>query len=360
MMRFTAPDSQRTHQREPSHGVRTLPGVVVGSYSLEIEDESGMVGDQASQTAFRSLLTAWRERLEVAGRDPLGSTPTEELSKADLDRMAREGDSEAQRTIALAVAEFADRLAEVIARFMRQPAWQGVQRIVIGGGFKESEIGRLAIRETAQRLVALGTPIDLSPIHHGADVAGLIGWGHLAPTFRSAHRRAILAVDIGGTNVRCGIVAPADEAGGEIGEIQGGIHVAKRDFWCHADDAPTRKGLVDGIVAMLRRLAVHADRHGVVLAPFIGVSCPGIIRHDGFIDRGAHNLPGDWHGAGFHLPHALQQGYGGTNGMETIVAMHNDAVVQGLSEIPFLHDVKRWAVLTIGTGLGNASYTKLG
>jgi len=30
--------------------------------------------------------------------------------------------------------------------------------------------------------------------------------------------------------------------------------------------------------------------------------------------------------------------------------------VQGLSELPFMQDVKRWAVLTIGTGLGNASY----
>ena len=37
--------------------------------------------------------------------------------------------------------------------------------------------------------------------------------------------------------------------------------------------------------------------------------------------------------------------------------MHNDAVVQGLSEVPNMHDVERWAVLTIGTGLGNAHYT---
>jgi predicted NBD/HSP70 family sugar kinase len=40
----------------------------------------------------------------------------------------------------------------------------------------------------------------------------------------------------------------------------------------------------------------------------------------------------------------------------TQVMVHNDAVVQGLSELPFMRDVKRWAVLTIGTGLGNASY----
>jgi predicted NBD/HSP70 family sugar kinase len=41
---------------------------------------------------------------------------------------------------------------------------------------------------------------------------------------------------------------------------------------------------------------------------------------------------------------------------ETVVVMHNDAVVQGLSEMPFMQDVENWAVLTIGTGLGNASY----
>ena len=37
--------------------------------------------------------------------------------------------------------------------------------------------------------------------------------------------------------------------------------------------------------------------------------------------------------------------------------MHNDAVVQGLSEVPFMRDVKRWGALTIGTGLGNARFT---
>jgi hypothetical protein len=40
-----------------------------------------------------------------------------------------------------------------------------------------------------------------------------------------------------------------------------------------------------------------------------------------------------------------------------VVVMHNDAVVQGLSEVPFLQDVKHWGVFTIGTGLGNARFT---
>jgi predicted NBD/HSP70 family sugar kinase len=37
--------------------------------------------------------------------------------------------------------------------------------------------------------------------------------------------------------------------------------------------------------------------------------------------------------------------------------MHNDAVVQGLSEVPFMQDVAKWMVFTIGTGLGNALFT---
>ncbi len=37
--------------------------------------------------------------------------------------------------------------------------------------------------------------------------------------------------------------------------------------------------------------------------------------------------------------------------------MHNDTVVQGLSEVPFLRDVDHWGVLTIGTGLGNARFS---
>jgi len=37
--------------------------------------------------------------------------------------------------------------------------------------------------------------------------------------------------------------------------------------------------------------------------------------------------------------------------------VHNDAVVQGLSEIPAMAKVKHWGALTIGTGLGNVRFT---
>jgi hypothetical protein len=45
---------------------------------------------------------------------------------------------------------------------------------------------------------------------------------------------------------------------------------------------------------------------------------------------------------------------------DAVVVMHNDAVVQGMSQRPFMADVKHWAVITIGTGLGNASFTNAG
>jgi hypothetical protein len=41
------------------------------------------------------------------------------------------------------------------------------------------------------------------------------------------------------------------------------------------------------------------------------------------------------------------------------VIIHNDAVVQGLSQVPFMNNVERWGALTIGTGLGNARFTNI-
>ncbi len=43
-----------------------------------------------------------------------------------------------------------------------------------------------------------------------------------------------------------------------------------------------------------------------------------------------------------------------------MIVMHNDAVVQGLSEVPFMQDVEKWGVFTIGTGLGNALFSNRG
>ena len=130
------------------------------------------------------------------------------------------------------------------------------------------------------------------------------------------------------------------------------------DLWRHADESPSREETVKRMVDMLKRLAARAGKEGIRLAPFIGVGCPGIILGDGSIDRGGQNLPGgDWEAEDFNLPRAIAKAIPRIADEDTFVLMHNDAVVQGLSEVPFMQDVERWGVVTIGTGLGNARFT---
>jgi hypothetical protein len=108
---------------------------------------------------------------------------------------------------------------------------------------------------------------------------------------------------------------------------------------------------------MLRNLIKRADKAGIELAPFIGIGCPGIIRADGSIKKGGQNLPGDWEHKEFNLPALVRAAIPAINGHEVAVLMHNDAVVQGLSELPFMQDVAHWGVMTMGTGLGNARFS---
>ena len=98
-------------------------------------------------------------------------------------------------------------------------------------------------------------------------------------------------------------------------------------------------------------------RTRIPLAPVIGIGCPGVIHEDGSIARGAQNLPGNWESSRFNLPRSIAEAVPRVGDHETLVVMHNDAVVQGLSELPFVKDRTHWGVLTIGTGLGNARFT---
>ena len=64
------------------------------------------------------------------------------------------------------------------------------------------------------------------------------------------------------------------------------------------------------------------------------MGCPGLIQPDGTIERGGQNLPGNWEHKSFNLPQLLREGIPKIADHETVVVMHNDAVVQGLSELP--------------------------
>ena len=340
------------------HGTLALDSIDIAGYNLEVSDEDGFVGDRASQTAFRKLLDAWRKRYRETGReDPLGDLPSAQLSKKVLDRaLHSKSSTDAGDMVRGAIAEFSVELTDVIERFMRQKAWSGVQRIVIGGGFPESEVGELAILQSAALCQVAEIPVELARLRHEPDDGGLIGWVHLAPPHFVEHADALLALDIGGTNVRCGIVKFRRDKAADLSRAK----VVRRSKWRHADDEPSRTALVDELVAMLADMIAWASRHGIRLAPFVGIACPGLIREDGSIARGAQNLPGNWAADTFHLPTALREKLPVVGKEATQVLMHNDAVVQGLSELPFMRDVKRWAVLTIGTGLGNASYVNKG
>ena len=165
---------------------------------------------------------------------------------------------------------------------------------------------------------------------------------------------AILGVDIGGTNMRAGVVQLNLKAAPDLSKTK----VWKFSLWRHGDEEDVkREHAVESLVEMLKGLIAAANKKGVKLAPFIGIGCPGVIEEDGSIDRGAQNLPGNWASSKFNLPMALHAELPRIAEAEPSIVLHNDAVVQGLSELPFMHDVERWGVLTIGTGLGNARFT---
>ena len=202
-------------------------------------------------------------------------------------------------------------------------------------------------------LKADGFKVDLRPIRFDPDEAGLIGCLHLAPSWIFEAYDSILAVDIGGTNIRCGVVETRWKKAPDLSKAS----VWKSDLWRHADDEPTREGAVKRLTKMLKELIADADSEGFKLAPFVGIACPGVINEDGSIAKGAQNLPGNWESSKFNLPASLVEAIPMIGDHDTAVLMHNDGVAQGLSEVPFMQDVERWGVLTIGTGLGNARFT---
>jgi predicted NBD/HSP70 family sugar kinase len=335
------------------HGASRLPSVDVDSFNIEIKDEDGFLGDRASKGAFREILDRWRKPLRKTGEDPFGKEPSDQISKKTLDAILIGDDTEASALVHSAIEDFAQQLAYVTRRFLKTKAWAKTERIMVGGGFRDSRLGELAIARTEIILKSEDFKIDMQPIRHHPDEAGLIGALHLAPSWIFEAHDSILAVDIGGTNIRCGLVETSWKKAKDLSKAK----VVKSELWRHADDEPTREGAVKRLTKMLKGLIAEAETEGFKLAPFIGIACPGVIDADGSIEKGAQNLPGNWESSKFNLPASLLEGIPQIGEHDTAILMHNDGVVQGLSEVPFMQDVDRWGVLTIGTGLGNARFT---
>jgi predicted NBD/HSP70 family sugar kinase len=335
------------------HGATRLPSVEVDSFNVELKDDEGFLGDRASKKAFRKILDDLRKPLKKNGDDPLGKKSSGDIAKSELDEALDSDDITAAALVHSAIEEFAQELAYVTRRFLKTKAWADTERIVVGGGFRQSRVGELAIARTDILLKAEEFEVDLVPIRFHPDDAGLIGTLHLAPSWIFEAYDSILAVDIGGTNIRCGVVETRWKKAPDLSKAT----VWKSELWRHADEEPTREGAVKRLVKMLKDLIGEAETEGLKLAPFIGIACPGVIDADGSIEKGAQNLPGNWESSKFNLPASLVEAIPEIGDHDTAVLMHNDGVVQGLSEVPFMQDVEHWGVLTIGTGLGNARYT---
>ena len=346
-------DDKNTHHALASHGAARLPNVVVDSYNLEIKDDGGFLGDRASKKAFQALLEKWRKPLRKLGDDPFGDEASEAVGKKKLDAALSGKDPDAAGIVQGVIEDFAKELAYIIRRFLKTKDWRDTEQIAIGGGMREHQIGELAIARAGVLLKAEGVDIDLRPIRRHPDDAGLIGAVQLAPSWIFGNHDSLLAVDIGGTNIRAGVVLLNLKKSADLGKAA----VWRKELWRHVDDKPKRDAAVGQLIDMLKKLIKAAQKEGLALAPFIGIGCPGRIEADGSIDRGAQNLPGNWESARFNLPAAIAEAIPTIGEHETAIVMHNDAVLQGLSEVPEMRGLKHWGVLTLGTGLGNARFT---
>src|SRR3984885_10270956 len=257
-----------------AHGAEQLSLVVVDAYNAELRSSEGFVGDRASKRAFVAIVDDWRARVRQAGDDPFGDTPTAEISKKQLDKVMSQGDAEAAGIIQGAIEEFSQEFAQVIRRFLRLKNWKDVQRIAVGGGLRQSRIGELAIGRTAVILKASGFEIDLKPIRHESDHAGLIGSVQLLPAWILKGHDSILAVDIGGSNIRAGGVELRMKKKPDFSDAT----VGRFELWRHVDEGPKREDAVARLIEILQDLIKRSGKDGLKLAPFIGIGCPGVIR----------------------------------------------------------------------------------
>ena len=224
-----------------AHGAARLPAVEVGRYNVELKDDGGFVGDRASKGAFREFIEEWRKPLRALGEDPFGKQPSSTIDKKRLDELLAAGDSEAA-----AIESFAQRLAEVTQRFFRLKEWKQTERLVVGGGIAGTRAGEIAIGRASVILKA-ENKVDIVTIRHEPNHAGLLGAAHLAPAWIFKGHDASLAVDIGGTNIRAGLLELNLKRDPTLAKAK----VLNHELWRHADDTPSRDEAVDSLIRML-------------------------------------------------------------------------------------------------------------
>src|SRR5436305_7989836 len=140
-----ATDDSQHATRVGVQSTKRLPRVDVDGYNRELKDNGGFLGDRASKKALYALLDKWRKPLAKEGKDPFGGPPSNEIGKGELDKALTKGDSGAAGVVHAVIEDFAQELAFIIRKFLRDKSWRDTQRIVVGGGLREHRVGELAI-----------------------------------------------------------------------------------------------------------------------------------------------------------------------------------------------------------------------
>ena len=264
-----------------AHGASRLPSVEVDSFNIELKDEEGFLETAPAKAPSGTFSTDGGSRCVSRAKIPLARSHRKTLARRCSTPSWSVDDTEAAAVVHSTIEDFAQELAYVTRRFLKTKAWEKTERIVVGGGFRDSRLGELAIARTENILKDENFKIDMMPIRHHPDDAGLIGALHLAPSWIFEGHDTILAVDIGGTNIRCGVVETRRKKSPDLSKAS----VWKSELWRHADDEPSREEAVKRLVKLLKDLIAKADKEGFKLAPFIGIACPGVIKSDGSIEK---------------------------------------------------------------------------
>ncbi|WP_431269168.1 hypothetical protein [Dankookia sp. P2] len=190
----------------------------------------------------------------------------------------------------------------MVRALLKLKHWREVERIVVGGGMRSSRVGELAIGRTAMILKGEDIGIDLRPIRHDPDEAGMIGVVQLAPPWIFKGHDALLAVDIGGSNIRAGLVRPHLKKAADLSEAC----IWECEIWQHRADRPAREAAIDRLCGMLGDLLHKAEKRGLHLAPLHRRRLPRPYRARWQHRQGAQNLPGNWESSRFNLPERLR------------------------------------------------------
>jgi predicted NBD/HSP70 family sugar kinase len=332
-----------------TNGMRAEPRaeIRISGYGAKLPDpekEGSFLGDRVSGRAFVKLFYRHCRDIELK--------VDKDLSESDIDRLLEDGNAAQERAVRDVAVEFGGRLADVIKAFLKWKYWRKTDRIVIGGGMAARHVGDIVIHSAQARLMKPYPGLELERIHHHPDEAGLVGTVHLIPPSRLHGKDGLLAIDVGGSKIRAGIVEFGERKSG----LLAGARVWRIEVWRHAKARASQKKMIKVMVEMLCALSAEAEKAKFRLSPLVRVGVPGEIDEEGHIVSGAQNLPGDWEDERFNLPMELAAKLPKIGGETASVSIHNDAVAQGLAELPFMRDVKRWGILTIGSGLGNAHF----